>query len=153
MVDVGLDGEEQVVAAGEVPVFGRRAHDADAAGQSSSASRAHASAAWRVGADEDDRGAGALGPEAWVGEAPAAEEGVVGEELVVVVGGAGGEVELDEQVEGELQRAMRSSSETSGLTSRNVLSSRSMIAWPSGTAISLRVIGWRRWPVPTCGTG
>ena len=57
-----------------------------------------------VGADEHDGGAGALGAVAWVGEAPAAEERVVGEELVAVVGGAGGEVDLDEQVEGELER-------------------------------------------------
>ena len=57
-----------------------------------------------VRADEHDRGAGALGSVARVREAPAAEERVVGEELVAVVGGAGGEVDLDEQVEGELQR-------------------------------------------------
>ena len=40
----------------------------------------------------------------------------------------------------------RSSSERSGLISVNVLSSRSMIACPSGTLISLSVIGCRRWP-------
>ena len=57
-----------------------------------------------VGADEHDDGPGALGSVARVGEAPAAEERVVGEELVAVVGGAGGEVELDEQVEGQLER-------------------------------------------------
>ena len=57
-----------------------------------------------VGADEDDCGPGALGAVARVGEAPAAQERVVGEELVAVVGGAGGEVELDEEVEGELER-------------------------------------------------
>ena len=57
-----------------------------------------------VRADEHDGGAGALGAVAGVGEAPAAEERVVGEELVAVVGGPGGEVDLDEQVEGELQR-------------------------------------------------
>ena len=42
--------------------------------------------------------------------------------------------------------SMRSSSERSGLISVNVLSSRSMIACPSGTLISLSVIGCRRWP-------
>ena len=59
-----------------------------------------------VGADEDDGGSGGLGLLALVGEAPAAEKGVVGEELVVVVGRSGGEVELEleEQVEGELER-------------------------------------------------
>jgi len=39
-----------------------------------------------------------------MGEAPTAQERVVGEELVPVVGRAGGEVELDEQVERELRR-------------------------------------------------
>jgi hypothetical protein len=39
-----------------------------------------------------------------VGEAPAAQEGVVGEELVAVVRGPGGQVDLDEQVERERQR-------------------------------------------------
>ena len=58
----------------------------------------------RVGADEDDGGAGGVGLVAGVGEAPAAQERVVGEQLVVVVGGAAGEVELDQQVEGELDR-------------------------------------------------
>ena len=48
---------------------------------------------------------------------------------------------------------IRSSSERSGLISANVLSSRSTIAWLSGTGISLRVIGCRRCPEPTCGTG
>ena len=57
-----------------------------------------------VGADHHDRRAGPLGSVAGVGEAPAAEEGVVGEELVAVVGGTRGEVDLDEQVEGQLQR-------------------------------------------------
>ena len=57
-----------------------------------------------VRADKDDSGTGALGSVPGVGEAPAAEERVVGEELVAVVGGAGGEVDLDEQVEGELRR-------------------------------------------------
>ena len=57
-----------------------------------------------VRAHEHDGGPGALGSVAWVGEAPAAEERVVGEELVAVVGRARGEVELDEQVERELQR-------------------------------------------------
>ena len=71
---------------------------------SSSASRAQRERGVGVGADEHDGGSGALGAVAGVGEAPAAEERVVGEELVAVVGGAGGEVELDEQVEGELQR-------------------------------------------------
>ena len=71
---------------------------------SSSASRAHASAAWLFGLTNTTAGRRALGSVAWVGEAPAAEERVVGEELVAVVGGPGGEVDLDEQVEGELQR-------------------------------------------------
>ena len=52
-----------------------------------------------VGAHEHDRGPGALRAVARVSEAPATEEGVIGEELVVVVRGAGGEVDLDEQVE------------------------------------------------------
>ena len=56
-----------------------------------------------VGADEHDRRTGALGAVAGMREAPAAEERVVGEELVVVVGGACGEVDLDEQVERQLQ--------------------------------------------------
>jgi len=57
-----------------------------------------------VRADEQDGGTGALGSVAWVGECPAAEERVVGEELLAVVGRAGGEVDLDEQVECKLQR-------------------------------------------------
>ena len=101
---VGLDGEEQVVAAGEVPVLGRGAHDADATGERLVGLAGAAEGGVRVGADEDDGGAGGMRSVAAVGEAPAAEECVVGEELVAVVGGAGGEVELDEQVEGELQR-------------------------------------------------
>ena len=104
MVDVGLDGEEQVVAAGEVPVFGRGAHDADAAGERFVGLTRTCQRGVGVGADKDDDGAGALCSKAWVGEAPAAEECVVGEQLVAVIGGALGEVELDEQVEGELQR-------------------------------------------------
>jgi len=39
-----------------------------------------------------------------VGECPAAEECVVGEELVAVVGGACGEVDLNQEVERELKR-------------------------------------------------
>ena len=71
---------------------------------SSSASRAHVSASARLRAYEDDCWPGALGSVAWVCEAPAAQEGVVGEELLAVVRGASGEVDLDEQVEGELHR-------------------------------------------------
>jgi hypothetical protein len=55
----------------------------------------------RVWADEYDGGAGALGAVAGVGESPAAQERVVGEELLAVVGRAGGQIELYEQVERE----------------------------------------------------
>ena len=145
-VDVGLDGEEDVVASGVVPVLGGVPIDADPAGHELVGLAGAGERGARVGAHEHDGGPGALGLVAVVGEAPPAEECVVGEELVAVVGGPGGEVELDEQVEGELQRSTRSSSERSGLISMNVLSSRSMIACPSGTWISLSVIGWRRCP-------
>ena len=47
----------------------------------------------------------------------------------------------------------RSSSDRSGLISVKVLSSRSMIACPSGTLISLSVIGCRRWPGADLGDG
>ena len=104
VVDVGLDGEEQVVASGVVPVLGRGAHDPDPAGHQLVGLPRAAQRGMVVRAHEHDGGAGALGSVAGVGEAPAAEERVVGEELLAVVGGAGGEVELDEQVEGELQR-------------------------------------------------
>ena len=52
-----------------------------------------------------------------------------------------------------LSVSMRSSSERSGLTSLKVLSSTSMMAWPSGTGISLSVIGWRSRPEPSLGDG
>ena len=104
VVDVGLDGEEQVVAAGVVPVLGGRAHDPDPAGHQLVCLSRAGERGVVVGAHEHDRGPGALGSVAGVGEAPAAQERVVGEELLAVVGGAGGEVDLDEQVEGELQR-------------------------------------------------
>ena len=104
MVDVGLDGEEDVVAAGVVPVLGACAHHPDPAGHRRVGLAGARERGSRVGADEHDDGPRALGLVARVGEAPAAQEGVVGEELVAVVGGAGGEVELDEQVERELRR-------------------------------------------------
>ena len=104
MVDVALDGEEGVVAAGVVPVFGSGAHDADPAGHELVGLARARERGVGVGADEHDGGPGALGAVAGVGEAPAGEERVVGEEFVAVVGGAGGEVELDEEVEGELRR-------------------------------------------------
>ena len=104
MVDVGLDGEEQVVAPGVVPVLRGGAHDPDPSGHQLVGLPRARERGMAVGADEHDGGTGALGSVAGVGEAPAAEERVVGEELLAVVGGAGGEVDLDEQVEGELQR-------------------------------------------------
>ena len=99
----------------------RRAHDADAAGERLVGLARARQRGVGVAADEDDDGPGAVCPVARVGEAPAAEEGVVGEELVAVVGGPAGEVELDEQVEGELSASMRSSSDRSGLISVNGL--------------------------------
>ena len=153
VVDVGFEGEEGVVAAGVVPVFRCGADLADAAGHRLVGFAGERERGARLGADEDDCGAGCLGLVAGVGEAPAAEEGVVGEQLVAVVGGAVGEVHLDEQVEAELVRGMRSSSEMSGLISANVSSCRSMIVCMSPMGISLAVIGWRLRPVVVCGTG
>ena len=49
VVDVGLDGEEQVVASGVVPVFGGAPMTPIRPVISSSASRAQASAAWLFG--------------------------------------------------------------------------------------------------------
>ena len=99
-----FDGEEQVVASGVVPVLRGGAHDPDPSGHQLVGLPRARERGMVVRADEHDSGAGALGSVAGVGEAPAAEECVVGEELLAVVGGAGGEVDLDEQVEGELQR-------------------------------------------------
>ena len=93
-----------MVAPGVVPVLGGGAHHSDPAGQRRVCLAGACERGSRVGADEHHGGPRALGLVARVGEAPAAEERVVGEELVAVVGGAGGEVDLDEQVERELQR-------------------------------------------------
>ena len=103
-MDVGLDCEEEVLAACVVPVLCRGAHHPDPAGHrlvGGARAREHRAC---VLADEHARGAGSLLPVAAMGERPAAEERVVGEKLLAVVGGAGGEVELDEQVERELDR-------------------------------------------------
>ena len=104
VVDVWFDGEEGVVAAGVVPVLGSGAERADPSRHRFVGGLREGEGGVRVGADEDDGGAGGVGLVAGVREAPAAQEGVVGEELVVVVGGAGGEVKLDQQVEGEVDR-------------------------------------------------
>ena len=103
-VDVALDGEEEVVAPGVVPVLGGRAHDPDPAGHQLIGLTRARERGVVVRAHEHDRGPGALGSVAGVREAPAAQECVVGEELLAVVGGASGEVDLDQQVERELQR-------------------------------------------------
>ena len=92
---------------GKYQCSGGGAHHADAAGQRLVGLAGAGQRGVGVGADEHDGGSGALGLVAAVGEAPAAQERVVGEELVVVVGRAGGEVELDEQVEGELHGGHR----------------------------------------------
>jgi hypothetical protein len=79
------------------------------------------------------------------------EEGVVGEELLVVVGGPAGDVELDEQVEGELEGWDPQFERDVGLDLAN--GGRSSTAWPSGTSSSRGLIGWRLWPPPIWGTG
>ena len=104
VVDVGFDGEEGVVAGGVVPVLGSGAHDADPAGQRLVGFLGERERGVRVGADEHGDGAGGVGLVAGVREAPAAQERVVAQQLVVVVGGAAGEVELDQQIEGEVDR-------------------------------------------------
>ena len=102
-MDVALSREEEVIAPGVVPVLGRGAHDADSA-RHQLVGLAGTRERGVVGrADEHDGGTGALGLVARVGEAPAAQERVVGEELLAVVRRPGGEVDLDEQVERELQ--------------------------------------------------
>ena len=102
-VDVGFCGEEDVVAAGVVPLVWRAAHGADTSGHNAVGLLGVGERGPRVGADEHGDRAGAERPVAGVGERPAGEEGVVGEELLLVVGGPAGEVEFDEQVEGELE--------------------------------------------------
>ena len=104
MVDVAFDGEEQVVASGVVPVSRAGAHDPDASGHELVGLLRARERGAVVGTDEHDSRSGALRSVASVREAPAAEECVVGEELVAVVGRTGGEVDFDQQVEGELQR-------------------------------------------------
>ena len=67
-VDVGFLGEEDVVAAGEVPVLGGAAHDADAAGEDLVGFAGARERRARVAADEDDDRACVLGAVARVGE-------------------------------------------------------------------------------------
>jgi len=78
-VNVGFDREEGVVAAGVVPVLGGGAHDADPSGERLVGLAGVRDRGVRVGADEDNGGPGSLGSVAGVGEAPAAQERVVGE--------------------------------------------------------------------------
>ncbi len=55
-MDVGFDGEEDVVATGEVPVLGLGAHDAEAAGEGVVGLAGAGKGGVRVGAHEDDDG-------------------------------------------------------------------------------------------------
>jgi hypothetical protein len=57
-----------------------------------------------VSRDEHDYRARPLGTVSGVGEAPSTQERVVRPKLVAVIRGTIGEVEFDEQVEGELRR-------------------------------------------------
>ena len=152
-MDVRLVGEEEVVASGVVPVLGWGAHDPDPSGHQFVSLAGAGKRGVLVRAHEYDGGASALGAVAWVGECPAAEERVVGEELVAVVGGACGEVDLDQQVEGELQRFDAQLERQVGfdLGERLELDVDDRLA--VGDLISLSVIGCRRCPEPTCGTG
>ena len=68
-VDVCLDGEEQVVASGVVPVLGGGAHDPDPSGHQLVGLARAGERGVVVRAHEHDGGAGALGAVAWVGEA------------------------------------------------------------------------------------
>ena len=152
VVDVVFGGEEQW-SRRLIPVFRRAAHDPDPTGHQLVGFLRARERGMVVRADENDRRPGAVRSVAGMRKAPAAEECVVGEELLAVVGRTSGEVDLDEQVEGELQRFAPELERKIGLDLGEVLSSRSMIACPSGTGISLSVIACRRWAAPTGGPG
>jgi hypothetical protein len=101
-VDVFLNGEEDVVSSGVVPVLRGRAHRPDPSGHEFVGLVGAGERCVVVGADEHNGGAATLGSVTGMRERPAAEERVVGEELVVVVRRPSGEVDLDEQVAREL---------------------------------------------------
>ena len=104
VVDVGFGGEEGVVAPGVVPVLGRGAHDPDPPGHRRVGGLRARERGAGVAADEHDCRAGALGVVAGVRQAPAAQERVVGEELLAVIRRTGRQIQLHEEIERELQR-------------------------------------------------
>lgn len=102
VMDFSLVRKEHVVAAGVVPAVGCAAHDPDPAGHELVCLACTGESGMVIRADEYDGGTGTLGWVAWMSQAPAAQKRVIGKELLAVVRGAAGEIDLDEQVEGEL---------------------------------------------------
>src|SRR4051794_11178449 len=98
-MDVGLSGEEQVLPSWVVPLVGRRTHDADAAGQYFVGNLGASEQRALVAAYEEHHRPGAQRLVARVLQAPTTEKGVVGEQLLAVVRGPFGQVELDKQIE------------------------------------------------------
>jgi hypothetical protein len=72
-MNVCLDGEEQVVAAGVVPGFGRRTHGPDPSGHQLVCLAGTRECCMVVSRDEHDCWPRALGMKARVGEAPATQ--------------------------------------------------------------------------------
>lgn len=98
-MDLGLGGEEDVVAAGVVPGVLGLAGEADAAGHDRVGGFHEREHRALVGAGEDHHWAGAELFVAGVHECPAGEELVVALELVEVLRRSLGAVDLDEQVD------------------------------------------------------
>jgi hypothetical protein len=93
VVDAWLGGEEHVVTTAVVPLVKRAAHRAAPPRHHAICLLSVGERGSRVGAYEHGYWAGAERPGAWMRERSAGEEGVVGEDLLLVVGGSAGEVQ------------------------------------------------------------